>query len=57
MTNNSNNIQALLGIDIRARSSNKVIWGDHDSFKNPIIHKKINGQVIVPLDITRLWGR
>lgn len=57
MTNSSNNIRALLGIDIRARSSNKVIWGDHDSFKNPIIHKKINGQVIVPLDITRLWGR
>ncbi|MEH7383740.1 hypothetical protein V7138_25015 [Bacillus sp. JJ1533] len=53
---NRNTIRSLLGIDVRPRSSNKHSY-DVDSFSNPIIHKKINGQVIVPLDIDRLWGK
>lgn len=53
---NNNNIQSILGVDVRARSSRKDSV-DYEPFKNPIIHKQINGQVIVPLDITRLWGR
>ncbi|MEH7549836.1 hypothetical protein [Neobacillus vireti] len=53
---NSNTIRSILCIDVRARSSKKDSL-DYDSFSNPVIHKRINGQVIVPLDITRLWGR
>lgn len=30
---------------------------NHDPFKNRLIHKQINGTVIVPLDQERLWGR
>jgi hypothetical protein len=51
-----NNIRSILGVDVRARSSNKDSE-EYDPFKNPIIHKQINGKVIVPLDETRLWGK
>jgi hypothetical protein len=53
---NSNYIRSILGINVRARSSNNDSR-DYDPFNNPIIHKQINGRVIVPIDITRLWGR
>lgn len=53
---NSNGIRSILGIDIRARSSVNDSE-EYDPFKNPIIHKQINGRVIVPLNTTRLWGR
>lgn len=51
-----NNIRSILGVDIRARSSNKDSE-DYDPFKNPLIHKQINGREIVALDVTRLWGK
>jgi hypothetical protein len=55
MTNNQI-IRSFLGIDDRARFSNKDC-GDYDPFKNPIIHKQISGKEIIPLDVTRLWGK
>lgn len=55
MTNN-NNIRSILGVNVRARSSN-IDKEHYEPFKNPLIHKQINGRVIVPLDSTRLWGR
>lgn len=29
----------------------------YDPFKNPIIHKRINGDIIVPLNTNKLWGK
>jgi hypothetical protein len=55
MTNN-NTIRSILGVDVRPRSS-KIDKEHYEPFKNPLIHKQINGRVIVPLDSTRLWGR
>lgn len=48
-------IKSILGIDVRAR---KFIDdnNNYDPFKNPIIHKQINGQEIVPLNLAILWG-
>jgi hypothetical protein len=51
-----NKIQSILGIDVRARYSN-VDNRNYDPFKNPLIHKQINGREIVPLDRTSLWWR
>jgi hypothetical protein len=50
-------IRSILGVDVRARSSNKYSEEQYNPFNNPIIHKQINGREIVPLDITRLWGK
>ncbi|MDQ1003976.1 hypothetical protein QFZ28_004376 [Neobacillus niacini] len=52
----SNKIKSILGVDVRARYLNEddLI---HDPFKYPIIHKQINGKVIVPLDLVRLWQK
>jgi hypothetical protein len=49
------NIKSILGVDVRARFStdNKI----YDAFKNPIIHKRVDGLDIVPIDTTRLWGK
>lgn len=47
-------IQSILGVDVRARYSsegNKI----YDPFKNPIIHKRIDGLEIVPIDTSKLW--
>lgn len=49
-------MENILGVNIRVRHS------EHDDenyapFKNPIIHKRINGSVIVPLNTTKLWGK
>ncbi|WP_175384509.1 hypothetical protein [Bacillus sp. FJAT-27225] len=52
-----NKIESILGVDIRVRSRCFVEdVSEHDPFKRPIIHKKINGQVISPLDLERLWS-
>jgi hypothetical protein len=51
MTNN--NVKSILGIDIRARYPEKE-YLDYDPFKNPLIHKHINGTEIVPLDTVKL---
>lgn len=49
----SNGIRSILGMDVRARSSvNDSV--EYVPFKNPIIHKQINGRVIVTLDTTKL---
>ena len=51
-------IKSILGIDFRARhnydeySNNSI-----DPFINPIIHKKINGKEIIPLNMKKLWGK
>jgi len=51
-------IKSILGVDVRARhNDNKAIICPTDPFENPLIHKKINGNEIVPLDIHKLWGR
>lgn len=50
-----NIIQSILGVDIHARISTEA--KNYDPFKNPIIHKRIDGQEIVPIDTERLWGR
>jgi hypothetical protein len=51
-----NKIQNVLGVNIRARHSDKNN-PDLDPFQNPIIHKKMDGTEIVPLNITKLWGK
>jgi hypothetical protein len=51
-----NKIQSILGVDVRTRCSG-VDNRNYDPFKNPLIHKQINGREIVPLDRTRLWWR
>ncbi|MBS4190360.1 hypothetical protein KHA94_09115 [Bacillus sp. FJAT-49705] len=48
-------IKDIFGVNGRARNSTKK--DNNDPFKNPIIHKRIDGQVIVPIDTERLWGR
>jgi hypothetical protein len=50
-----NNIKSILGVDVRARFINEDGGNYYDPFKNPIIHKQINGREIVPLDQERLW--
>ncbi|WP_316568900.1 hypothetical protein [Neobacillus sp. YIM B06451] len=50
-------IENILGIDVRARA--RILYQENrisDPFKNPLIHKQINGREIVPLDVERLWG-
>ncbi|WP_181884354.1 hypothetical protein [Neobacillus piezotolerans] len=50
-------IENILGIDVRARA--RILYQENrisDPFKNPLIHKQINGREIVPLDVKRLWG-
>lgn len=54
--NYKNKINSILGVDVRARYGNEKSM-DYDSFKNPIIHKQINGKDIIPLDMTRIWGK
>jgi hypothetical protein len=51
-----NKIRNILGVEVRARYSD-IDNGSYDPFKNPLIHKQINGREIVPLDRTRLWWR
>ncbi len=51
-----NNIRNILGVDVRARYSNKDS-GIFEPFNTPIIHKQISGRDIVPLDVTKLWGK
>ena len=51
-----NMIRNILGVDVRARHSDKD--GEiYEPFQNPLIHKRINGSVIVPLNMTKLWGK
>lgn len=49
-------IQRALGVDVRARNSTED-ENNYDPFKTPIIHKRIDGLEIVPIDMGRLWGR
>ncbi|WP_187292136.1 hypothetical protein [Bacillus sp. 1NLA3E] len=49
-----NKIRSILGVDVRARYS-ETDSGNYEPFKNPLIHKQINGSEIVPLNITKLW--
>jgi hypothetical protein len=51
-----NKIRGILGVDVRARFSN-IDDRIYDPFKNPLIHKQVNGKDIVPFDRARLWGR
>lgn len=51
-----NKIRSILGVDVRARYFDKDS-GNYDPFKNPLIHKQINGREIVPLEMTKLWGK
>ncbi|MDQ0268643.1 hypothetical protein [Cytobacillus purgationiresistens] len=54
----SKKIQSILGVDVRARSSNKINKDfDYTPFKNPIIHKRIDGLEIAPIDSKKLWGK
>lgn len=48
-------IQSIIGANVRARKSTDA--KNFDPFKNPIIHKRIDGLEIVPIDTKRLWGR
>ncbi|MEH7336675.1 hypothetical protein V7161_29095 [Neobacillus drentensis] len=50
-------VNNILGVDVRARFSTEDRGIIYDPFKNPIIHKQINGREIVPLDLTKLWGK
>ncbi|WP_019242965.1 MULTISPECIES: hypothetical protein [Bacillus] len=50
-----NSIQSILGVNVRARKSTEAKI--YDPFKNPIIHKRIDGLEIVVIDTERLWGR
>ncbi|WP_043930655.1 hypothetical protein [Bacillus sp. EB01] len=54
--NYQSKVESILGVDIRVRSRicDKEN-GTYDPFSKPLIHKKINGQVITPLDVGRLW--
>ncbi|MFK9093620.1 hypothetical protein [Bacillus salipaludis] len=49
-------IRGILGVDVRARYSDKDSK-NYDPFENPLIHKRLNGSEIVPLNMSRLWGR
>jgi hypothetical protein len=37
-------------------SPHRIETAQLDPFINPLIHKQINGNDIVPLNITKLWG-
>ncbi len=51
-------IRSVLGVDVRPRSSNELDnTFTHDPFANPIIHKQINGTEIVPINLSKLWGK
>lgn len=50
-------IRSVLGIDVRARSSNIQSENSaYDPFQSPIIHKRIDGKDIIPLNISKLWN-
>lgn len=53
----NNYIQNILGVNVRARCSDKDIENNYEPFKNPLIHKQINGREIVPLNVKKLWGK
>ncbi|MGG3471240.1 hypothetical protein ABES02_27685 [Neobacillus pocheonensis] len=50
-------VKNILGVDVRARFSTADSGNNYDPFKNPIIHKQINGREIVPLNVKKLWGK
>ncbi|WP_223594626.1 hypothetical protein [Neobacillus bataviensis] len=50
-------VKNILGVDVRARFSIAGSGNNYDPFKNPIIHKQINGREIVPLNVKKLWGK
>lgn len=51
-------IRSVLGVDVRARNSK---YGSdnyaYNPFQNPIIHKQINGEEIVPINLSKLWNK
>lgn len=52
-----NHIEMVLGSKSRARYKDfyESLMG---SFKNPIIHREINGgKIYVPFDLSRIWDR
>jgi hypothetical protein len=53
--NVQNKIRNVLGIDVRSRHKDQEN-GNYDPFKNPLIHKRIDGNVIVPPNMSKLWG-
>ncbi|MGG3471371.1 hypothetical protein ABES02_28355 [Neobacillus pocheonensis] len=50
-------VRNILGVDVRARFSTADSKNNYDPFKNPIIHKQINGREIVSLNVKKLWGK
>ena len=53
MTYHYKMIRQILSGDYKARYPDS----DYDPLKNPLVHKQINGTVIILLDQGRLWGR
>lgn len=51
-----NKIESILGVDVRARQNYKDVE-NYEPFKNPILRKRINGNVIVPLNTEKLWNK
>lgn len=56
MTYHYKMVRQILNGDYRAKYPD-YDNSDYDPFKNPLIHKQINGTIISPLDQGRLWGR
>lgn len=50
-------VKNILGVDVLARFSTADSGNNYNPFKNPIIHKQINGREIVPLNVKKLWGK
>jgi hypothetical protein len=51
------NSQNFLSVNLRARHQMEKDDPNYDPFKDPIIHKRINGIEIVPLNTTKLLGK
>ena len=56
MTYHSKMIRQILNGDYRAKYPD-YDNSDYDPLKNPLVHKQINGTIIIPLDQGRLCGR
>lgn len=50
-------IRSVLDLDVPARHSKKNNhYHAYNPFREPIIHRQINGEEIVPLNLSKLWN-
>ncbi|UAL53092.1 hypothetical protein [Metabacillus dongyingensis] len=57
MKTSGESLENILGVHRKARRKNQMYYLEN-SFKNPIVHREINGdKIYVPLNMERVWNQ